>query len=248
MKSVKALTTAAGLALAGFLLFPTYSAARKGKNLVTVERHDSLTVYYPNYTRIDLATGTIPSTSDKSIIFLCSGAFTAQTLDEFKHSNIEGHHVSSGKFYQGHYCKANNGVFTWSAKTGGRFFHYTHKNSEAPLKTAAKEGGMGFCQGLLFHNGKQLKGCFKANAVHRYRALCEIGGRLCIVDCARSLRFDCFMAALKKLGVKNAIYCDMGGWDYSWYRQDDGKVNILFSTSPSEYATNWVVFYSDDGI
>ena len=228
------------------LLFPANAAAKKDKPLVTIERHDSVTVYYPNYSRIDLATGTMPSTSDNSIIFLCSGAFTGERLDEFKHSNIAGHHVSSGKFYQGYKCGPNNGVFTWSPKKGWRFFNYSHKNSEPPLKTAAQEGGMGYCQSLLFHNGKQFKGCFKADLPNQYRALCEIDGKLCIVDCARSLPFGSFLSALKKLGVKNAIYCDMGGWNYSWYRQDDGKVKELFS-GPNKYATNWIVFYGDAG-
>ncbi len=76
--------------------------------------------------------------------------------------------------------------------------------------------------------------------------MCEIDGKLCIVDCARSLPFGSFLSALKKLGAKNAIYCDMGGWNYSWYRQDDGKVKELFS-GPNKYATNWIVFYGDAG-
>ena len=50
---------------------------------------------------------------------------------------------------------------------------------------------------------------------------------------------------LEKLGVKNAIYCDMGyGWNYSWYRQDNGKVKELFST-PGKYTTNWLTFYKE---
>ena len=234
----------AGLILSSILFSSAYSATKKGKPLVSIERHDSIIVYYPNYSRIDLATGTMPSMSERSIIFMCSGAFTGERLEEFKHSNIAGHHVSSGKFYQGYKCSPNNGVFTWSPQKGGKFFNYSHKNSEDPLKVAAQEGGMGYCQSLLFLNGKQFKGCFKADLSNQYRALCEIDGKLCIIDCTRSLPFGNFLSALKKIGVKNAIYCDMGGWSYSWYRQDDGRVKTLFS-SPSKYATNWIVFYGD---
>ena len=104
---------------------------------------------------------------------------------------------------------------------------------------------MGFCQSLLFHNGKQFKGCFKADRPNRYRALCEIDGRLCIVDCARSLPFGSFLAGLRKLGVRNAIYCDMGrGWNYSWYRLPDGSVREIFPT-PGRFTTNWIVFYGE---
>lgn len=96
----------------------------------------------------------------------------------------------------------------------------------------------------LFHNGKQFKGCFKAETKNQYRALCEIGGKLCIVDCARSLPFGSFLSALKSLCVKNAIYCDMRlGWNYSWYRLDSGEVKELFRT-PGKYTTNWLTFYS----
>ena len=117
------------------------------------------------------------------------------------------------------------------------------KDGNLVAKRSAAEGGMGYCQSLLFHNGKRFKGCMKPERTNRYRALCEIGGKLCIVDCARSLPFGHFMDGLEKLGVKNALYCDMGrGWNYSWYRKDDGKVKELFTT-PGQYTTNWIAFY-----
>lgn len=212
---------------------------------VRVERHDSLTVYYPDFTRIDLVTGRMPSKDEKGVIFCCAAAFTGEKLKEFRHSNIAGNHVSGGEYHTGFKCGPNNGVFTWTASGGWRFYNYSHKNSVAPLKEAATKGGMGFCQSLLFHNGKQFKGCFKPERANQYRALCEIGGKLCIVDCTRSLPFGSFMDGLRKLGVKSAMYCDMGyGWNYSWYREDDGKVKEIFPV-PGQYTTNWVTFYRE---
>ena len=226
------------------LLCPYFSSFAQ-KTLVTVERHDSVTVYYPHFERIDLVTGTMPGKADSSVIFVCEAAFTGEKLDEFKHSNIAGHHVSGGRFYKGFHCGPNNGIFTWSRSGGWNFYNYSHKNSEGVLRTVAGQGGMGFCQSLLFYNGTQFKGCFKPERRNQYRALCEIDGKLCIVDCARSLPFSSFLSALKALGVNNAIYCDMGyGWNYSWYRKDDGKVRELF-TIPGKYTTNWLTFYSD---
>ena len=210
---------------------------------VLVEDHDSLTVYYPRFIRIDFVTNQMPQKTEKDVIFVCAASFTGELLDEFKHSNIAGHHVTSGSFYKGYKCGPYNGVFTWSAKSGWHFYNCSHKNSEPPLKTVAAEGGMGYCQSLLFHNGKRFKGCMKPERTNRYRALCEIGGKLCIVDCARSLPFGHFMDGLEKLGVKNALYCDMGrGWHYSWYRKDAGTVMELFTT-PGKYTTNWIAFY-----
>ena len=228
------------------LLCLIYGMSAEGQTLrVTVENHDSLTVYYPHFTRIDFVTGEMPRKSEEDVIFVCAASFTGELLDEFKHSNIAGHHVSSGTFYQGYKCGPYNGVFTWSAKNGWHFYNYSHKNSEPPLKAVALEGGMGFCQSLLFYNGKRFKGCMKPERVNRYRALCEIGGELCIVDCARGLPFGHFMDGLEELGVRNAVYCDMGrGWNYSWYRKDDGTVKELFPT-PGLYTTNWIAFYGD---
>ena len=223
------------------------STVRKpnGADPVRIERHDSLTVYYPDFTRIDLATGKMPSKSEKEVIFVCAAAFTGERLKEFRHSNIAGNHVSGGEYHQGFKCGPNNGVFTWSASGGWKFYNYSHKNSVAPLKAVAEKGGMGFCQSLLFHNGKQFKGCFKPERANQYRALCEIGGKLCIVDGARSLPFGSFMEGLRKLGVRNAVYCDMGyGWNYSWYRTTEGSVKEIF-TNPGQYTTNWVVFYRE---
>jgi hypothetical protein len=213
------------------------------QNRVFIEDHDSLTVYYPRFNRIDFVTKQMPQKSEKDVIFVCAASFTGELLDEFKHSNIAGHHVTSGSFHKGYKCGPYNGVFTWSARSGWHFYNYSHKNSEPPLTAVAAEGGMGYCQSLLFYNGKRFKGCMKPERTNRYRALCEIGGKLCIVDCARSLPFGHFMDGLEKLGVKNALYCDMGrGWNYSWYRKDNDTVQELFPT-PGQYTTNWIAFY-----
>ena len=224
-----------------FLLYGVSVAGQTSR--VLVEDHDSLTVYYPRFNRIDFVTNQMPQKTEKDVIFVCAASFTGELLDEFKHSNIAGHHVTSGSFYKGYKCGPYNGVFTWSAKSGWHFYNYSHKNSEPPLTAVAAEGGMGYCQSLLFYNGKRFKGCMKPERTNRYRALCEIGGKLCIVDCARSLPFGHFMDGLEKLGVKNALYCDMGrGWNYSWYRKDNDTVQELFPT-PGQYTTNWIAFY-----
>lgn len=85
------------------------------KRLVEVQDCDSLTVYYPNFTRIGLATGTMPDKSEKNVIFCCAGSFTGKLLTEFNHSNIAGDHVSGGTYYKAYKCGPYNGVFTWSS-------------------------------------------------------------------------------------------------------------------------------------
>lgn len=222
----------------------TAKAKSVKKHHVDVEKRDSLIIYRPVFKRIDLVTGTMPSKDRGDVILCFEAAFTGQLLGEFKHSNIAGHHVSGGAFYKGYKCGPNNGVFTWDAKSGWRFYNYGHANSEAVLKKVAEKGGMGFCQSLLIHNGKRFKGCFKPESKNIYRSLCELDGRLCVIDCTFSMPFGQYLDALISLGVTNAIYCDMGtGWNYSWYRDDDGSVKEIFHT-PGRYTTNWVTFYS----
>lgn len=211
---------------------------------VEVVTTESLTIYYPNFTRIDLVTGTMPDKSDSNVIFCCAAAFTGERLTEFKHSNIAGHHVSGGEYHQGYKCGVNNGLFTWSKKSGWRFYNYAHANSVAPLKKAALEGGMGFGQSLLVNNGKEMTGCKKATAKNHYRALCSLKGRLCIIDSKRSIAFSEFKKLLIKQGVQYAMYCDMGtGWNYSWWRDGEGKAVEIFHI-PGTYTTNWITFYA----
>ena len=64
---------------------------------------DSLSVYYPNFSRVDLVTGVMPDRMDDSaVVFCCEAAFTGECLKEFKHTNIAGDHVSSGVRYRGY--------------------------------------------------------------------------------------------------------------------------------------------------
>lgn len=210
---------------------------------VTVEHKEGLVIYTPRFSRIDLATAKMPSKNDKNVIFCCEAAFTGEKLLQFKHSNIAGHHVSGGVFYEGYKCGPNNGVFTWSENKGWNFYNFGHANSVAPLKEAAENQGMGFCQSLLYYNGKRFKGCMKPERVNQYRALCELGGKLCIVDCENDMTFSAFLDALGKLGVKHAIYCDMGlGWNYSWYRDENGNVVDIYPTA-GRFNTNWLTFF-----
>ena len=223
---------------------PARKPQKNEPKYVEVVSKGNLTIYYPNFSKIDLVVESMPSKNEEDVIFCCEAAFTGEKLTEFKHSNIAGHHVCSGTYYEGFHCGPNNGVFTWSRPGGWHFYNNGHKNSVTPLKAVAAKGGMGFCQSMLFCNGTQFKGCFKPEKENQYRALCEISGRLCIVDCAKSIPFGDFLSGLKALGVKNAVYLDMGwGWNYSWYRRADGSVKEIFSTE-SAYTTNWVTFYS----
>ena len=51
-----------------------------------------------------------------------------------------------------------------------------------------------------------------------------------------------FIQALEDLGIRDALYCDMGsGWNYSWYRNAEERLITLFGL-PVPWSHNWVVF------
>lgn len=208
---------------------------------IDVEMYDSLIVYYPNFTHIDLVTASMPDKEvDSNVIFCCEAAYTGACLNEFRHSNIAGDHVSSGVRYQGYRCTRNTGAFVWY--DGQWKFLRTHYSNE--LDTAAIHGGMGFGQEIMIHEGEICQTVRPDNnGPNLYRALCEADGKLCIIDCRLPMYFGCFKKLLIGYGVNSALYLDMGsGWNHSWYRDNNGN-SVEIHPKTHGFCTNWLTFY-----
>lgn len=206
---------------------------------VIIERLDSLTIYYPQFSRIDLVCGTRPSQSDESVIFMAEAAFTGERLKEFRHSNIAGDHVSGGKREKGYNCRRNNGAFVWY-DGNPKFLCASYSND---MDRAARKGGCGFAQEMMIHKGGIVKHTRPANNVNEFRALCLIDGKVAVADSNGYMRFGDFIDELLAAGVTEALYLDMGmGWNYSWYR-DSAGTPIEIHSIPTKYATNWITFY-----
>lgn len=207
---------------------------------VVIEETDSLTVYYPNFSRVDFVMGEMPDKqTDTNVIFCCAAAFTGECLTEFKHTNIAGDHVSSGVRYRGYPCKRNTGAFVWY---DGRWkFLWEQYSNE--LDSAALHGGMGFGQEMIIHEGSLCVTIRKDKNENQFRALCEANGKLCVIDSKSSLRFGDYKRLLLNYGVTEALYIDMGeGWSHSWYRDANNLAIDLFPKT-HDYCTNWVTFY-----
>lgn len=200
---------------------------------------DSLTIYYPQYNRIDLVCGNPPEKKDSTVIMMVAGAFTGELLDEFRHSNIAGDHVSNGIFHKGYRCRRNNGAFLfYNGKA-----HFSHGDYASELSKAAEEGGCAFGQEMMLHRGKEVEHTRKDGNVNVFRALCLINGKVAVADSRRAIRFGNFIKALQEAGATEALYLDMGiGWNYSWYRDPYGRVVEIYPI-PTPYSTNWVTFY-----
>ena len=62
------------------------------------------------------------------------------------------------------------------------------------------------------------------------------------------MTYESFVKWLTAYKVTRALYLDMGyGWNYAWYRDNDGKIKERFPESKSatvfKYRTNWITFY-----
>lgn len=209
---------------------------------VTLETTPSLNVYYPDFSRIDLVCGQMPPTGSPGVEFCCEAAFTGELLSEFRHLNVADNHICDGVMKKGYRCRANTGGFVWK-KGKWRFMR------KADYPSTASGWSMGFCQLLIVKDGVARPISSKMRTKRTiYRALCEKAGRLCIIECRKSMSYESFVKSLVDYHVTHALYLDMGsGWNYAWYRNADGQVRELFpasKVSPNyKYRTNWITFY-----
>jgi hypothetical protein len=209
---------------------------------VDVETTDHLNVYYPEFTKMDLVCGQMPKPTQKDVEFCCEAAFTGELLLKFKHQNIADNHICNGVMQKGYRCKANSGAFVWG-KGKWKFMR------KANFPTEAGGWNMGFCQLLIVYNGSARPISEKMRPRKSiYRALCEKGGRLCIIEAKKAMKYETFVQQLTNYKVTHALYLDMGmGWNYAWYRDKAGEVKEIFAESkwvPNYvFRTNWVTFY-----
>lgn len=213
-----------------------YEAIVPGEE-TTIYKTDSLYIFFPQYSQIDLECGQRPKRSDKSITWCSGAAFQHEIQLGFSDLNVEGHHASHGKFTESPYAKDTFGAVVFY--DGG--FRFEFDQPKEAIQEAADHGGSGFMQFRIIRDGKLANG-FNMPRVRSYRVLAELNGSLCIIDSIEMMHFGDFLAKLEELHVENAVYMDMGaGWNYSWYRKPAGSVKTLFGLMVP-WSHNWVVF------
>ncbi len=203
-----------------------------------VYQTDGLYIIFPQYEKVEFTFGSRPSTSEEDITFCGGCAFADKYELGFSYSNIVGDYVKNGKYYNG--AKLPDEGFGAFAFFNGKGHFGTYEESEKLLNDAAEAGGYGFRQYSVVSNHQAI---FIGGDEYRiYRALTEINGRVCIVECSKMMYLRDFISSVQKLGVKDALYMEMGaGWNYSWYRDESGKSVNLFGIS-FPFSHNWVVF------
>jgi hypothetical protein len=86
---------------------------------------------------------------------------------------------------------------------------------------------------------------FKDKKIFQMRAIAKFSdGREGVVESDTAIDFKTFNADLVAMGVKDAIYTDMGAWDEGWYRdaKSGALVPIGNDRSKTNKQTNWVTF------
>lgn len=93
---------------------------------------------------------------------------------------------------------------------------------EAELASAAKSGNVisAFVQNVIIYKGVTQDTAWRRNDVFQYRALCEMDGELKIIESDVPIPYNEFVEALAALHVCNALYLDMGTYNYLWYDID----------------------------
>ncbi len=204
--------------------------------------YGDLTCLKPDMSRLtmDMICGEIPSADDDSIVLAFAGAFTGKMFGK-GHANIAGDHVSGGARFNGSSCKRNTGAFTWSPTSGPHFFYDDYSSA---LNRAAKEGGMGFAQEMMIHNGKAVTTIRRSDDSNVFRALCLDSEReLAVYESQGAITFGNFIEALHSHGVKEALYTDMGqGWNYCFYRVNPADLSPKYLHSqPQPLASNFII-------
>ena len=214
-----------------------------------------LRVYYPATASIALTIGTEPDIDNEFICFVCAAAYTGKTIfqhpDSPNHLDVAGDHIDAGKYYSGYDdSEFNSGGFIWYPGPDASWEivdreEFKRKTTSSPLPFSA------FQQELLIHNNQIQKFHRSGSRTNFYRALCNLNGELCIIDGTREHMLFSFIDLLKNAGVSDALYLDMGGWRYSWYRERfpdddyDCPATIIYEKPQSGYyGSNWLVFYS----
>ena len=179
-----------------------------------------------------------PSQEDREVYMVLSGAFTGQRLKKFNPFNICGKYVSGGVLRRGYpskYCTGYCLAYGDSVVISGG-------DIREPIARAVKNKGYFFQQLLLVGNSKTVDD-IPFNKVTLYRALCIMqDGSLSVLQSASFMTCAKFAEALVEVGVRNALYLDMGKWAWGWARDLSGNVSELsFRFEETEFQTNWVV-------
>ena len=195
--------------------------------------------FTPENCTLDYVVNTPPQKEDSTIMFCMAASFTGQRMETFEYSNICGTYFADSKVWNKDIQPTINIDASFAYWNDSSYFSIG--KDVALLESAIKNNGVFFMQKHVLCNGE--RGQMNLTRSTIYRVLAEYNDKLCVIQNTQPMEYIIFVQGLENLGIKYAIYLDMGGWSYSWYRNSDGQPIELFSKGPStKYQTNWLVF------
>lgn len=202
----------------------------------------NLYVFKPNFSKVKLEIGKMPSTNNDSIIFCAAAAYTSSRRDTFAIDNIVGGYISNGRPHNICFKRAHYGRFVC---INNQWEFIEIDNFSAIENTIVEDGSM-FTQQWVIKSGDIYRPYARKDSTDDhfiYRALCEKNDTLMIAQSNHHIPYYLFVKALKAYGMENALYMDMGsGWNHSFYRDNANELHIIFPRR-NHYCTNWITFY-----
>lgn len=200
-------------------------------------------IHYHFYDKGDLAFGwetKRPSKTDAKIKFCIPAAFTTTT------DTIVGIYSYKGNVYNARaISKSIGGTILIE---GGKFQIFPNDNgakftSEFIASLRERRASL-FQQYQLVQD--KVAATFKDKKKFQMRAIVKfVDGREGVVESFKAIDFKTFNDDLVALGVRDALYTDMGAWDEGWYRHPitEKIVPLGNDRSKTNKQTNWAIFY-----
>lgn len=181
--------------------------------------------------------------------FICvPAAFTKEYFDRFTPEMVANKYITNGVKKQGYDCEISQSGCLAVDENGE---WYIGKPNEEKYKNATNY----FEQNLIIDNYQvNPKKAITYDASLHFRCLAEVNDKLALIQTIIPTSYPTFIEWLQQIGVKNALYLDMGGWSFGYFRDGDTYYDINPVGSKEELhhnkienikrdpnQTNWIV-------
>jgi len=201
---------------------------------------DSLDVvfYFPVNAKPELRSAR-PLKSDDQILFCCAGAFTLLENDR-----IDGLFIENGRTLVRTVNHNLGGGITITPEGETRIFGTEMgKVLDSSFVDSLERNSISFLQQIQMIRDGQPLVFRKDQSLFQRRAICQFQGKTVIIETKTACTLQKFAEIIKKCGIFNALYVDMGSWDEGWYRTVNNTISTIgLMRNSTKRQSNWVVF------
>lgn len=206
-----------------------------------VGAHSYLVIYAASGIDVRFTSRERPEPANPDVLLCVAAAFTGEDL-----TTVCGSHVVAGQLCGGYSDVTGTGHLL---SAGGKVDILPQGVLRQSIAEARKEHGWLFQQCYIVEHGagrveRVPKAIRDRRACIVYRAACIMGnGGFAVIQCLDDQLPEEFVNGLVALGVREALYLDMGSWGYGWYRTSaDAPLHELASRfANTRYQSNWLM-------